>query len=114
MGRWGSTEDDPEPYEPPHAQPRVRIKTASPIQFPQRKPPKNRIAEFEYESDGTMRAKEFIKRMVLDDERLQPRDMVPLIEQAGYSVSIVTLSNIRAEFRDSLKLLRRLGWRQPK
>jgi hypothetical protein len=113
MGRWGSTEDEPANYEPPvRRQPRlrIRIETDASKRFAQRKA----TPTFERETEGAMPAKEFIKRKVLEDEKLQPRDMAPIIEAAGYSVSIVTVSNIRAEFRDSLKLLKKLGWRPPK
>jgi hypothetical protein len=107
MGRYGSNDDDNYVYQParPRSKPRIRI-------IPQRKATKKRVM-YEPNEQG-MHAREFIKRMVLDNDRLSVRDMMPTIEKAGYSISIVAVSNYRTEFMHSLSLLKTLGWRQPK
>jgi hypothetical protein len=129
MGRYESNdpadrfEDDYEDRpQPRQSKPRVRIKTEAPRpikieakQFPQRKATKkNRSGEMYEANENGMHAREFVKRMALDHPTLQTRDMMPLIEKAGYSISIVAVSNYRTEFMHSLSLLKTLGWRQPK
>jgi hypothetical protein len=112
-GRYGHDPFDREDSLPPRppSKPRIRI-------IPQRKATKKkRTPGVMYEpNEQAMSVKEFIKRAVLDDERLSPHDIAALIEEAGYRnpATIVMISNVRAEFRDSLKLLKTLGWRQAK
>jgi hypothetical protein len=129
MGRYGYDPLDRDDYEyepqPRQSRPRIRIRIKTepsrPIeteikQFPAKKAKKKRSGEMYEANEQAMSVKEFIKRTVLDDERLSSHDIAALIEEAGYRnpATIVTISNIRAEFRDSLKLIKTLGWRQPK
>jgi hypothetical protein len=119
MGRFGSNEGDDEGDRPiprhrrePYSRPRVRIRESNPDEtIPQRKPRRNEHdpagtkTHYEDESDALT----MIKRIVLDHDMMPVAQIVTIVTDAGHSVSPVTVSNIRKEFRHTLKLLATLG-----
>jgi hypothetical protein len=78
----------------------------TPETIPQRKATNKQISVTTYEPRGQISAKDFIKRLVLDDESLSARDIFKLVAKAGHEVTLVTVSCIRAEFKHTLHFLR--------
>jgi hypothetical protein len=78
----------------------------TPEAIPQRKATKKRTSVTTYEPRDQISPKDFIKRLVLDDETRSARDISKLVAKAGHEVTVVTVSYIRAEFKDTLHFLR--------
>jgi hypothetical protein len=112
MGRWGSTEDDEADYvyvrpRPRQSTPRVRIKTDDET-IPQRKPrEEERRTATSTEHQGDPKA--LIKQLVLDHPDMPVREIAERVGRSGQSASLVAVSNIRAEFKHSLKFLTERG-----
>ena len=108
MGRFGSKTDEFERDELPRPKPRVRIETEA---IPQRKPREQRSTTT-YENRRDYKA--LIKGLVLDRPDMTVHEIAERVFRSGQSASIVTVSNIRAEFKHSMTFLKTRGWREPK
>lgn len=54
--------------------------------------------------------KDALKRAIFEDHDITLEELEALIRKLGAKVSVITVSNIRAETRHTLKLLDRDGW----
>jgi hypothetical protein len=108
MGRWGSTEDDEADYvyvrRPRQTKPRIRIKTDDEA-ISQRKPREETNTSYENRRDP----KALIKRLVLDHPDMTVHEIAKIVGLAGQLASIVAVSNIRTEFKHSIKVLTERG-----
>jgi hypothetical protein len=55
-------------------------------------------------------AKDRIKDMIIDQPDISPREIKARLDDAGYTVSLITVSSIRADFRHTLQVLARRDW----
>jgi hypothetical protein len=98
MGRWGSNDNDDFDFTPPRrkkqsSEPRDRRQTATASLEP---------------GPGSM--KDVILDLVLEDPLMRPQEIVVRLNQKGIKCSVVCASNVRREYLDTIKLLKRRGF----
>lgn len=122
MGRWGhdhldrEDQDDGKPLtrliRASRTKTRVRTDT-SPRQKPYQEREREKASEQPSSSYIRLSAtdiKNVIRELVLDDPALRPDDLAKELKRRhGTTPSIVTVSNIRAEFRGALRFLKDRG-----